>query len=273
MLTSPQTPRYMQSMEIAPNPKLRPGIAAHVDRPGPAIVLIEPQLGENIGAVARVMLNFGLTDLRLVVPRDGWPNEKAVAMASGAAPVVERARLAATAAEALADATFVTAMTVRPREQLTPVLTPEQAACAMKARIERGETCALLLGPERTGLSNDDVMRADAIVSVPVNPAFASLNLAQAACVFAYEWAKADGFAPPPSDLDAATPATKAEFDGLMQHLFSELDRQRYFYPEEKRPIQQRKLRAALTRAGLTEGEVRTLRGVIKALVDRRPKD
>lgn len=253
--------------------KRRPGRAAHVDRPGPAVVLVEPQLGENIGAVARVMLNFGLTDLRLVAPRDGWPNEKAAAMASGAVRVIEAARIAATIAEALARAQFVAAMTARPRESLLPVMTPEEAARAMKARIERGEECALLLGPERTGLSNDDVMRADVIVSIPVNPAFASLNLAQAACVFAYEWAKADGLTSPPSDLDVAAPATKIEFDGLMDHLFAELERQRYFYPEEKRPIQQRKLRAALSRAGLTEGEVRTLRGVIKALVDRRPKD
>jgi tRNA/rRNA methyltransferase len=257
----------------APNPKLRPGLGAHVDRPSPSIVLVEPQLGENIGAVARVMLNFGLADLRLVKPRDGWPNEKAVAMASGASRVVEAASVAGSTAEALAGARFVAAMTARPRESLIPVLTPEDAARAMKARVDRGEPCALLLGPERTGLSNDDVMRADVIISIPVNPAFPSLNLAQAACVFAYEWAKAADYAPPPADLDAAAPATKAEFEGLIEHLFAELDRQRYFYPEEKRPIQQRKLRAALTRAGLTEGEVRTLRGVIKALTDRRPKD
>ncbi|MDZ7627813.1 MAG: RNA methyltransferase [Parvularculaceae bacterium] len=257
----------------AQNPKLRPGIGAHVDRPGPAIVLVEPQLGENIGAVARVMLNFGLTDLRLVAPRDGWPNEKAVAMASGAARVVENARVVASTAEALGPAQFVAAMTARPRESLMQVMTPEEAARAMRARLDRGEKCALLLGPERTGLSNDDVARADVIVSIPVNPAFASLNLAQAACVFAYEWAKADGYAPPPSDLETAAPATREEFDGLVEHLFAELDRQRYFYPEEKRPIQQRKIRTALSRASLTEGEVRTLRGVIKALVDRRPKD
>lgn len=260
-------------METASNPKLRPGLAAHVDRQGPAIVLVAPQLGENIGAVARVMLNFGLTDLRLVAPRDGWPNEKALAMASGAARVVENARVTATTAEALSQMRFVAAMTARPRESLIPVMTPEQAGQAVKARIGRGEDCAFLFGPERTGLSNDDIMRADVIVSIPVNPAFASLNLAQAACVAAYEWAKADGLAPPPSDLDAAAPATREEFDGLMDHLFAELERQRYFYPEEKRPIQQRKLRAALSRAGLTEGEVRTLRGVIKALVDRRRKD
>jgi tRNA/rRNA methyltransferase len=259
-------------MTIEPG-RQRPPIAAHVDRPGPAIVLVEPQLGENIGAVARVMLNFGLWDLRLVSPRDGWPNEKAAAMASGAARVVEAARVVASTAEALIEAQFVAAMTARPRESLTPVMTPEECARAMKARIDRGEACALLLGPERTGLSNDDVARADAILSIPVNPAFASLNLAQAACVFAYEWAKADGYAAPPSDLDTAAPATREEFEGLMEHLFAELDRQRYFYPAEKRPIQQRKLRAALTRAGLTEGEVRTLRGVIKALVDRRAKD
>lgn len=256
-----------------PNPKLRPGRGAHVDRPGPAIVLVEPQLGENIGAVARVMLNFGLTDLRLVAPRDGWPSEKAVAMASGAARVVEAARLSATTAEALSGARFVAAMTARPRESLTPVMTPEEAARDIRARIERGGDCALMLGPERAGLSNDDVARADVIVSIPVNPAFASLNLAQAACVFAYEWAKAAGYEPPPADLELAPAATKEQFEGLVSHLFSELDRQRYFFPEEKRPIQERKIRTALSRAGLTEGEVRTLRGVIKALTDRRPKD
>ncbi len=257
----------------SPSPKQRLSRDKSEARPGPAIVLVEPQLGENIGAVARAMLNFGLTELRLVAPRDGWPNEKALAMASGAAPVIERARLVATTAEALADTHFVAAMTARPRESLTPVMTPEAAAREMKARIACGQACALMLGPERAGLSNDDAMRADAIVAIPVNPAFASLNLAQAACVFAYEWAKADGYAPAPGDLEIAAPATRAEFDGLIEHLFAELERQKYFYPEEKRPVQQRKLRAALTRAGFTEGEVRTLRGVIKALSDRRPKD
>jgi tRNA/rRNA methyltransferase len=257
----------------AANPKLRPGLSAHVDRPGPAIVLVEPQLGENIGAVARVMLNFGLTDLRLVAPRDGWPNEKATAMASGAARVIDAARLSSSTAAALAQMQFVAAMTARPRESLIPVMPPSEAAEAMHERVTRGEACALMLGPERTGLSNDEVARADVIVSIPVNPAFPSLNLAQAACVFAYEWAKAAGFEAPPSDLDAQPRAPKEQFDGLIDHLFVELDRQKYFYPEEKRPVQQRKIRAALARAGLTEGEVRTLRGVIKALADTRPKD
>lgn len=256
-----------------PSPKLRLSRTKSQLRPGPAIVLVEPQLGENIGAVARVMMNFGLGDLVLVAPRDGWPNEKATAMASGAAVVVERARVVGTTAEALAEVHFVGAMTARPREQLLPVMTPESAAREMTARIAHGQRCALMLGPERTGLSNDDVIRADAIVAIPVNPAFASLNLAQAACVFAYEWARAEGLAPPPGDLDGATPATRDQFDGLIGHLFEALERQRYFYPPEKTPIQQRKIRAALARAGLTEGEVRTLRGVIKALTDRRPKD
>ncbi len=255
------------------SPKQRPSRDSSEIRPGPAIVLVEPQLGENIGAVARVMLNFGLSELRIVNPRDGWPNEKATAMASGAAMVVDRAQVFATTTAALADQRYVLAMTARPREALLPVLTPEAAAHEIKTRIDDGQPCALLLGPERTGLSNDDVMRADAIVSIPVNPAFASLNLAQAACIFAYEWAKADGYAPPPSDLEDAAPATRAQFEGLIEHLFAELDRQKYFYPDEKRPHQQRKLRASLIRAGFTEGEVRTLRGVIKALTDRRPKD
>lgn len=250
----------------------RNGRQADEIRPGPAFVLIEPQLGENIGAVARAMLNFGLSEMRLVNPRDGWPNERAEAMASGALAVLERAQLFASTDDAIADCAYVLASTARPRESLLPVLEPEAAAIEMRRRIAAGEKCALLFGPERAGLANDDVMRANAILSIPVNPAFPSLNIAQASVVIAYEWAKADGRAAPPSDLDAATPAIREAFEGLIGHLFAELETARYFYPPEKRPTQERKIRNALTRAGFTEGEVRTLRGVVKALADRRPK-
>jgi len=241
-------------------------------RPAPAIVLVEPQLGENIGAVARAMLNFGMAELVIVNPRDGWPNEKAAAMASGAGVVLDRARLTATTDEAIQEFHQVFAMTARPRESLLPVMTPRQAAEAMRISIERGERCAVLLGPERTGLSNEDVGRAGAVISIPVNPAFASLNVAQAAVVFAYEWAIADGAAPPPADIDAAAPATREQFEGFINQLFGSLADARYFYPEERRPVLERKIRTAFARANLTEGEVRTLRGVVKSLVHGRPK-
>ncbi|MEK7264553.1 MAG: TrmH family RNA methyltransferase, partial [Pseudomonadota bacterium] len=217
--------------------------------------------------------NFGMSDLVIVNPRDGWPNEKAVAMASGASLVLDRARLAPTTAEALGAFHHVLAMTARPRESLLPVLTPREAAEAMKLRTDRGERCAILLGPERTGLANDDVNRASGVISIPVNPAFASLNVAQAAVVIAYEWAIADGAAPAPADLVSAAPATREQFEGFIEHLFGSLADARYFYPEERRPVLERKIKTAFARASLTDGEVRTLRGVIKSLVQGRPED
>lgn len=238
--------------------------------PAPAMVLVEPQLGENIGAVARAMLNFGLSEMVIVNPRDGWPNEKAAAMASGAAAVLDGARLAATTGEGLASFGFALAMTARPRESLLPVLSPRAAAEELKRRVDRGERCAILLGAERAGLSNEDVARADGVISIPVNPAFASLNIAQAAVVIAYEWAIADGTALPPADLDLAPPATKEQFEGFIGQLFEALSAARYFYPPERRETMERKLRTAFARAGLTEGEVRTLRGVVKALARQK---
>lgn len=235
-------------------------------RPAPRFVLVEPQLGENIGATARAMLNFGLADLTLVKPRDGWPNPAATAMASGAAAVIDAVHICDTAAHAVADCQFVLATTARPREMLLPVLDPGEAADALKARIDRGEKCAILFGRERAGLTNDDVMRADALISIPVNPAFASLNLAQAAAIVAYEWARADGRGRFGSDLDEAAPAAKKDFEGLMQHMIGTLDERNYFFPPEKRTAMERNLRIAFARAGLTEGETRTLRGVIKTL-------
>lgn len=237
------------------------------------MILIEPQLGENIGAVARAMLNFGLAEMAIVNPRDGWPNEKAIAMASGAAVVLDRARLAATTTQALAGFNYVLAMTARPRESLLPVFDPRAAAAETKERIDRGERCAVMLGAERAGLSNEDVACADGVISIPVNPAFASLNIAQAAVVFAYEWAIADGRAPAPADLAVAPQATKEQFEGFIGQLFDALDAARYFYPPEKRETMQRKLRTAFARAGLTEGEVRTLRGVVKALGAKQARD
>ncbi|HXI86236.1 MAG TPA: RNA methyltransferase [Parvularculaceae bacterium] len=242
----------------------RDGIGAL--RPAPIIVLVEPQLGENIGAAARAMLNFGLSELRLVAPRDGWPNPAADAMASGAATVIERARIFASLGEAIADCRYVLATTARPREMLLPAFEPSGAVKELKARVDRGEICAVLFGRERAGLDNDEVARADAVISIPVNPSFASLNLAQAALIIAYEWAKADGREPFAGGLDEALPAAKEDFERLMVHLIEELDARGYFFPPEKREGMERNLKVAFMRAGLTEGEVRTLRGVIKAL-------
>ena len=241
--------------------------------PSPAVVLVEPQMGENIGAAARAMLNFGLTNLRIVNPRDGWPNERAVAMASGALAVVERAEVSQTAAEALQDCHYVLATTARPREMLLPVFDPAAAAKAFRERMAAGQKCAVLFGAERRGLLNDDILKADGIISIPVNPAFASLNLAQAVNIVAYEWARAEGREGWAGDLQAVSPASKADFEGLIGHLFGELEQTSYFFPPERRPHKERNLKAALQRAGLTEGEVRSLRGVVKALSQKRRQD
>lgn len=246
----------------------RDGLAAL--GPAPLFVLVEPQMGENIGAAARAMLNFGLSGLRLVSPRDGWPNEKAGAMAAGASIVLDKTRVFETTADALAGCNYVLATTARPREALLPVFEPAAAADELKTRIDRGETCAVMFGGERAGLSNDDVMRADGIISIPVNPAFASLNLAQAALIVAYEWAKADGRTALSSELDIAIPALREDFERFFEHLVAELDKAGYFFPEAKRANMERNLKVAFLRAGLTEGEVRSLRGVIKALVKGR---
>lgn len=241
---------------------------AHV-RPGPAIVLVEPQLGENIGAAARAMLNFSLGDLRLVRPRDGWPNPAAIATASGADFVIERARVFDSVADAVADRHYVLAATARPREMLLPVLSPREAAGEIAARLARGEEAAILFGGERAGLANDDVARADAIVSIPVNPAFASLNLAQAVLVTAYEWAAFAGLHAFAAPAALAETASRKDVDGLADQLVAALDAADYFFPPDKRPVMERNLRVLLARIGLTESEARTMRGVVKSLARR----
>jgi tRNA/rRNA methyltransferase len=248
-------------------------MAADGLRPAPIFVLVAPQLGENIGAAARAMYNFGCAELRLVAPRDGWPNPAATATASGADHVIDRATAHATLEEALGDCAYVVATTARPREMLLPVLTPEETAAELRPRIDRGEHCAVLFGGERAGLSNDDVARADAIVSIPVNPAFASLNLAQAVLVLAYEWAKADGRERFVSELDAAAPASRAELDHLLERLIGALDAAGYFFPEHRRDVMERNVRVTLTRAGFAESEIRTLHGVVKALARDQRND
>ena len=241
--------------------------------PGPAVILVAPQLGENIGTAARAMLNFGLSDLRLVRPRDGWPNERANAAASGADLVIERARLFDTTAEAVADLDYVVATTARSRDMVKPILTPETAARQMREAFAEGGQGGLLFGPERTGLENDDVALADAIMMVPVNPAFASLNLAQCVLLMSYEWFKSgDDTEGERIEYLQTRPAKKEELVGFFEHLEGELDRFGFLKPPEKRPSMVRNLRNMFQRAGLTEQEVRTLRGVVASLTRRYPK-
>ncbi|WP_034490964.1 RNA methyltransferase [Afifella pfennigii] len=244
---------------------------------GPAIVLVEPQLGENIGMVARAMANFGLADLRLVAPRDGWPNEKARAAASSADHVIDAARVYACLAEAVADLNVVLATTARSREVPKRVLGPREAATEIRRRESEGQAAGILFGRERWGLTNEEIGYADAIVTFPVNPRFASLNIAQSALLMSYEWLQAglaEGelptrFAIPATDT---TPAPKAELVGLMEHLETALEPTGYFRTPEKKPVLIRNLRAILQRPGFTTMEVRALRGVIAAFQGRKAR-
>lgn len=241
-----------------------------VFRPVPAIILCEPQLGENIGTAARAMANFGLWDLRLVRPRDGWPNEKAVAAASRADHVLERVRVFETLEEAIADLTLVYATTARSRDMQKDVLGPEEASLYMARHIAAGQGAGLLFGRERWGLLNDEVAMSDAIVTLPVEPAFASLNIAQAVLLMAYEWRRHSelGKALPFGEgLDEAAP--REELVGLFQHLEGVLDETGFFTTTDKRPSMVNNLRTALTRGRFTSQEIRTLRGVISS-IDRR---
>lgn len=239
----------------------------------PAIVLVRPQLGENIGTASRAMLNFGLSDLRLVAPRDGWPSDRARAAASGADLVIDRARLFASSEEAVADLDFVIATTARTRDMTKPVLTPAAAAAKLREAIAAGGRAGVMFGPERTGLENDEVVLADALLMVPVNPAFASLNLAQAVLLVGYEWFKADDrTATERIDTLQTRPATKEELIGFFEHLERELDRFGFLKPPEKRPSMVRNLRNLFQRAAMTEQEVRTMRGVVASLTRRIPK-
>lgn len=227
--------------------------------PPPIIVLVRPQLGENIGKAARAMLNFGLTELRLVEPRDGWPNPDAGPAASGADVVLERAKVFDSVAEATADCAHVYATTVRKRGVTKPVVTPEQAARAIHGEAGRS---AILFGPERSGLATDDVAIARTIVTVPINPEFGSLNLAQAVILVAYEWSKGMALASPPS-VELDPPAPQEELEGLIVHLDLMLESAGYFFPRDRAPTTKRMLRSLLTKPGWNAQEVRTLRGVL----------
>ncbi len=231
----------------------------------PIIVLVRPQLGENIGKAARAMLNFGLTELRLVAPRDGWPNPSAGPAAAGADTVLAKADVFESLAEAIADCAHVYATTVRRRDQVKPVVTPEQAAREIHAAPRRS---AILFGPERSGLESDDVAVARTIVTVPINPEFGSLNLAQAVILVAYEWSKGVALdQPPKAELDP--PASQQELDGMIGQLDALLEPAGYYFPPERAHVDRRSLRSILTKPGWSAQEVRTLRGVLRSLSDR----
>ncbi len=268
---SPRTPKA-----------LRPGASAKraAALVAPPVVLIAPQLGENIGFAARAMGNFGLHELRLVAPRDGWPNEKANAAAAVAGAIVDGAHVYQTPEQALGDLTFVLAATARPRDMIKPVLNPESAARELTRRARRGERTGLMFGPEASGLGNDVLALADALVTAPVDPSLASLSLPQAVLLLSYEWLKAQ--TPQPSLGRATTfdgpaaegvkfpdtrPATRSELFGLFEHLEHELDRSGFLRPAEKRATMTRNVRNMFHRMGLTEQDVRTWRGIVASLV------
>lgn len=244
---------------------------AHVDREQrPAIVLVRPQLAENIGSAARVMANFGLSDLRLVAPRDGWPNPQAVPLAAGALEGVVSVSVYDTTHAAVGDLGFVAATTARGRDLTTPVRSPMEVVAARAS--DEGSAWGVVFGPEASGLSNADLALADVLVTYPVNPQFGSLNLAQAVGVFAYAWRTgALGDGPQPRTASSPEPsvqplASKADVVGLQDHFIDALARAGFFFPPEKAEAMQLSLRALLARSGFSHQEVQTLRGAIKAL-------
>jgi tRNA/rRNA methyltransferase len=234
--------------------------------PPPVIVLVRPQLGENIGKAARAMLNFGLVEMRLVSPRDGWPNPAAGPAASGADVVLEKAQVFESVADAVADCAHVYATTVRKRGVTKPVETPEVAARAIHAGPGRS---AILFGPERSGLETEDVALARTIITVPINPEFGSLNLAQAVILVAYEWSKGVALESPPA-VDLDPPAPQEELEGMIGQLDAMLEDSGYYFPPDRVPATQRTLRGLLTKPGWTSLELRTLRGVLSALEGKK---
>jgi tRNA/rRNA methyltransferase len=233
----------------------------------PAIVLVRPQLGENIGKAARAMLNFGLKDLRLVSPRDGWPNPAAGPAASGADVVLERAQVFGTVAEAVHDCPHVYATTVRKRGLIVPVATPEEAARTIRASPQRS---AILFGAERSGLETEEVAIAGTIITVPINPEFRSLNLAQAVILVAYEWSKHAELTIPTLSEEAEPRAPHVHLEGLIGQVNEALEEVGYFYPPDRTPATLATIRTILTKAGWSTREIQALRGMIRAITHPR---
>ena len=234
---------------------------------GPAIILVEPQMGENIGMAARAMLNSQLGDLRLVRPRDGWPNPKSRNAASGADSVIDGVRVFESTAEAVADLTRVYAATARPRDMIKPVVTPHRGARDMRQAMAAGEKVGVLFGGERAGLDNDDIALADTVLQAPLNPAFSSLNLGHAVLIVTYEWYQAADETPAVQLPEGRTqPATKEELVNFFERLESALDDGGFLHIIEKRPVMVRNIRNIFQRANLMEQEVRTLHGIVSCL-------
>ncbi len=247
--------------------KTRDWVAA----PGPIVVLVEPQLGENIGAAARAMANFGLSRLRLVAPRQSWPNAKARMMAAGADRVLDAAKLYDSLPAAIADCSFVFAATARAHDQAKPVVGAAEAAALMAPRVAAGESVAVVFGRERNGLENDEVALADRILTLPVNPAFASLNLAQAVVIVGYEWFKLAGGGKLPFAMpEKSAPAPKEQLLAFFSSLERELEKVEFFRPPDKRETMQINLRNIFTRMQPTQQDIQTLHGVIMAIAEGR---
>lgn len=242
--------------------------------PDPVFVLVRPQMGENIGGAARAMWNFGLERMRVVEPRDGWPNPKAVAMASGAGRVLDGAGLYSSTARAIEDCAVVFATTARARGLTKPVYTPEAAMAEARKLKARGQGVAVLFGPERAGLENEDVAQASAIISVPVNPAFSSLNLAQCVLLTAYEWARQGADVPPVrEELAGSEPATRLEIEKLGDHYEERLAEAGFFFPESKAAGMRRNLRNLWSRMPLTRADVQMLHGILRQMVRWKERD
>ena len=236
----------------------------------PVFVLVRPQMGENIGATARAMLNFGLERMRIVDPRDGWPNSKAVAMASGAGRVLDQAGLFPSVQTAIADCDYVFATTARGRELVKPIVTPERAMEMARALIGEGKKVAVLFGPERAGLENDDIVQANAIVTVPVNPEFPSLNLAQCALLMGYEWRRqTEVIAPEIMELARTDFAEKIEVERLADHYEERLEAAGFFYPPTKAAGMRANMRNMWSRLNLTRAEVQTFHGMLRQIAYR----
>ena len=238
-----------------------------VTTPQPAFVLIRPQMGENIGAAARGMWNFGLDRMRVIAPRDSWPNQRAVAMASGAGRLLDEAQLFADTAAAIADCDFVYATTARPRGLTKPVLSPEAAMQDAHARIAAGGKVAVMFGPERAGMENDDIARANAIISVPVNPDFPSLNLAQCVLLLGYEWRRVATEVMPLRHDAPGDWATQIEVEKLADHYQDRLDAAGVFFPDHKAANMQMNLRNLWSRMPLTRADVQMLHGILRQMV------
>lgn len=240
----------------------------------PVIILVRPQLAENIGMCARAMANFGLSELRLVAPRDGWPQKTrmkkgAISAAAGATAILDNARLFDSVEAATADLHYVLATTARERGQHKPVLGPSEAMGEARSRIGAGEKIGILFGPERTGLDNEDVALASAIITFPVNPEFASLNLAQAVLLTGYEWFRHASGETPAFATPVPPPATRETLFSFFAFVEGHLDRARFFWPPDKRPVMVRNFRNLVHRLNPTEQDIRTLRGAIRWLVER----